>query len=204
MTAGAAGGPGRGGFPGGPFAGLSRSRAALLVVDIQDRLLPAMPAEAAERVLRNTAILIQAAHQLGLPIVVSQQYPRGLGPTAAVVEAALAPVPEVHRFDKLEFSAAAAPAFAPLARSLARDQWIVCGMETHVCVYQTARDLVAQGWATHVCADAVCSRAPLNWELGLGLMQRAGAILTSTEVCVFDLLGRAGSDEFRALSRAIK
>jgi nicotinamidase-related amidase len=77
-------------------------------------------------------------------------------------------------------------------------------METHVCVYQSARDLVARGWAAHVCADAVCSRAPLNWELGLRLMERAGAIITSTEVCVFDLLGRAGSDEFRALSRAIK
>lgn len=198
---------GRGGVPGAPFAGLSRSRAALFVVDIQDRLLPAMPADAVERVLRNTAILIQAAHQLGLPIVVSQQYPRGLGVTHAAVEAALAPVGEVHRFDKLEFSAAAAPAFAPLAsqfQGLGRDQWIVCGMETHVCVYQTVRDLVARGWAVHVCADAVCSRAPLNWELGLGLMQRAGGILTSTEICVFDLLGRAGTDEFRALSKAIK
>lgn len=205
MTGGAgAWGAGRGGFPGAPFAGLSRSRAALLVVDIQDRLVPAMPADAVERVLRNTAILIQAAHQLGLPVVVSQQYPRGLGATHAAIETALASVGEVHRFDKLEFSAAAAPAFAPVAQQLGRDQWIVCGMETHVCVYQTVRDLVARGWAAHVCADAVCSRAPLNWELGLGLMQRAGGILTSTEVCVFDLLGRAGSDEFRALSKAIK
>jgi nicotinamidase-related amidase len=186
------------------IAGLSRARAALLVVDIQDRLLPAMPEASLAAVMRNTKLLIEAADRLGLPIVVSQQYPRGLGTTDKAIEAALAPVKQVHRFDKLEFSAVASPAFGELAPRLGRDQWILCGMETHVCVYQSARDLVARGWAAHVCADAVCSRTPLNWELGLRLMERAGAIITSTEVCVFDLLGRAGSDEFRALSRAIR
>jgi nicotinamidase-related amidase len=186
------------------IAGLSRSRAALLVVDIQDRLLPVMPADTAAGVLRNTDILIAAADRLGLPIVVSQQYPRGLGPTTKPVEDALAKAKLVHRLDKLEFSAAAAPAFAALAPALGRDQWILCGMETHVCVYQTARDLVARGWAAHVCADAVCSRTRMNWELGLRIMERAGAIITSTEVCVFDLLGCAGSDEFRALSKVVK
>jgi nicotinamidase-related amidase len=183
---------------------LARGRAALLVVDIQDRLMPAMPAAAAADVIRNTQILIQAAVQLGLPIVVSEQYRRGLGPTVQPIEDALAGAPRLHRFEKLEFSAAAAPAFAQLAPGLGRDQWIVCGMETHVCVYQTARDLVARGWETHVCADAVCSRTAANRELGLGLMARAGAIPSSTEACVFDLLGRAGSDEFRALSKVIK
>ena len=183
---------------------LSRTRAALIVVDIQDRLLPAMPADTVADMMRNSAILITAADQLGLPIVVSQQYPKGLGGTARPIEDALAKVRGVHRFDKLEFSAAAAPAFAALAPGLGRDQWIVCGMETHVCVYQTARDLVARGWAVHVCADAVSSRTPANREVGLGLMARAGAVITSTEVCVFDLLGRAGSDEFRALSKVIK
>jgi len=186
------------------IAGLARGRAALLVVDIQDRLVPVMPEAGRADVLRNTAILIAAADRLGLPIVVSQQYPRGLGPTIQPVEDALAAARLVHRFDKLEFSAASAPAFAALGPALARDQWIVCGMETHVCVYQTARDLVARGWAAHVCADAVCSRTEQNRELGLRLMERAGAIITSTEVCVFDLLGRAGSDEFRALSKVIK
>jgi nicotinamidase-related amidase len=186
------------------IAGLSPSRAALLVVDIQDRLLPAMPEATLADVLRNTKILIATADRLGLPIVVSQQYPRGLGPTTQPIEDALAPARHVHRFDKLAFSAAAAPAFAALALTLGRDQWIVCGMETHVCVYQTARDLVARGWAAHVCADAVCSRTGMNRELGLRLMERTGAIITSTEVCVFDLLGSAGSDEFRALSKLIR
>jgi nicotinamidase-related amidase len=186
------------------ITGLSRGRAALLVIDIQERLLPAMPEASVADVLRNTGILIAAADRLGLPIVVSQQYPRGLGATASPIEDALAPVSLVHRFDKLAFSVAAAPEFVALAPTLGRDQWIVCGMETHVCVYQTARDLVARGWAVHACADAVCSRTAMNRELGLGLMERAGAILTSTETCVFDLLGRAGSDEFRALSKVIK
>ena len=187
---------------------LSRRRAALLVVDIQERLIPAMPAEVVERVIRNTAILIDAAARLGLPIVVSQQYPKGLGATVpaieAAIEAARAGGAAIHRFDKLEFSAAAAPAFTALAPQLGRDQWIVTGMEAHVCVYQSARDLAARGMAVHVVADAVCSRTKANWRLGLDLAARAGAIPTSTEVCVFDLLGRAGSDEFRALSKAIK
>jgi nicotinamidase-related amidase len=186
------------------IAGLSRTRAALLVVDIQDRLLPSMPEPARAAVLHNTRLLITAADRFGLPIVVSQQYPRGLGPTTQSIQDALAAARGVHRLDKLEFSAAAAPAFAALAPGLGRDQWIVCGMEAHVCVYQTARDLVARGWAAHVCADAVCSRTDTNRDIGLRLMERAGAIITSTEVCVFDLLGRAGTDEFRALSKVIK
>jgi len=187
---------------------LSRRRAALFVVDLQERLVPAMPEEVVAQIVRNASILIDAAARLGLPIVVSQQYPRGLGATLPAIEQALAAArgagAEVQRFDKLEFSAAAAPAFAALAPRLGRDQWIITGMEAHVCVYQTARDLAARGGAVHVVADAVCSRAKANWRIGLGLAERAGAIVTSTEVCVFDLLGRAGSDEFRALSKAIK
>lgn len=189
------------------IAPLSRRRAALMVIDIQDRLVPAMPDDARAQVFRNSAILITAAGQLGLPVVVSQQYPKGLGATVQPIEDALSRLvgaTAVHRFDKFEFSAAAAPAFAELAPRLGRDQWIICGMETHVCVYQTARDLVARGTEVHVCADAVCSRTAANRDIGLGLMARAGATITSTEVCVFDLLGRAGTDEFRALSRVIK
>lgn len=187
---------------------LSRGRAALFVVDLQERLIPAMPEEVVGRVLRNTAILIEAAARLGLPIVVSQQYPKGLGATVPAIEDALASAggagAAIHRFDKLEFSAAAAPAFLALAPKLPRDQWIVTGMEAHVCVYQTVRDLALRGAAVHVAADAVCSRTKANWRLGLGLAERAGAIPTSTEVCVFDLLGRAGGDDFKALSKLIK
>jgi nicotinamidase-related amidase len=183
---------------------LSRTRAALLVVDIQERLVPAMPEQALADVIKNSSILIRAARTLALPIVVSQQYPKGLGGTIAPIEEALAGAENLHRFDKLEFSAEGAPAFAALAPKLGRDQWIVCGMETHVCVYQTLRGLVTRGYQAHVAADAVSSRTKANWKIGLGLAERAGAIVTSTEVCVFDLLERAGSDEFKLLSKAIK
>ena len=205
------------------IAGLSRTRAALLVIDIQDRLVPSMPEATLVAVLRNTKILIEAADQLGVPIVVSQQYPRGLGNTTKAIEDALATVKtRVHRFDKVEFSAPASPAFGQLAPALGRDQWILCGMETHVCVYQSARDLVARGWAVHVCvyqsarglvergyqvhvvADAIASRTKANYRVGLGLIERSGAFVSSTEVCVFDLLGKAGTDEFKALSKLIK
>ncbi|MEO8553341.1 MAG: isochorismatase family protein [Kofleriaceae bacterium] len=183
---------------------LSRSRAALLVVDIQERLVPAMPAQALAQVIKNTSILIQAARTLALPIVVSEQYPKGLGATIAPIEDALAGAENLHRFAKLEFSAEGTAGFDELAPKLVRDQWIVCGMETHVCVYQTLRGLVTRGYQAHVVADAVSSRTQANWKIGLGLAERCGAIVTSTEVCVFDLLERAGSDEFKLLSKAIR
>lgn len=183
---------------------MSRDRTALLVVDIQDRLVPAMPAAVAAQVIKHTTILVQTARTLGLPIVISQQYPKGLGGTVAPVEEAVHGAAFLHRFDKVEFSAAACPDFLPIAARLKRDQWIVVGMETHVCVYQTARDMVARGFNTHVVADAVSSRTKANWRIGLELCARAGATVTSTEVCVFDLLERAGSEEFKTLSKAIK
>ena len=184
--------------------GLQRSRAALFVVDIQERLVPVMPEDVVGKVVRNTCVLIEAAARFGMPIVVSQQYPKGLGATLGPIEKTLADKPNVHRFDKSEFSGAACAGFAALAPKLGRDQWIVTGMEAHVCVYQTTRDLVARGYQVHVAADAICSRTKANWRIGLDLIDRAGGIPTSTEVCVFDLLGCAGTDDFKVLSRLIK
>jgi len=186
------------------IAGLSPSRAALLVIDIQERLAPVMPSEVLPQLVRNAQILIEAAKRMALPIVVSQQYPKGLGATIAPIEEALAGAPVLHRFDKLEFSAAATPEFGALYPRLARDQWIVCGVETHVCVYQTVRGLVDRGAAVHVCADAVASRSAANFRTGMALIERAGGVPTSTEATVFELLARAGSDDFKLLSRLIK
>jgi len=184
---------------------LSRARAALLVVDLQDRLTGAMPEGIGTRIVANTAILIQAAGKLGMPIIVTRQYPKGLGNTVPAIEDALAGSnATIHRFDKLDFSAAADPAVAALLPKLGRDQFLVTGIEAHVCVFQTARDLVSRGYETHVVTDAVASRTKANFRIGVDLAARAGAIPTSTEVCVFDLLGRAGSDEFKALSKVIK
>lgn len=183
---------------------LYRDRAALLVVDIQDRLAAAMPEDVRASVVRNTSVLVEAAKRFGLPIVVSQQYPKGLGATVSGLEDGLRDAPNVHRFDKTIFSAAATPELAALAPTLKRDQWLVTGMEAHVCVYQTARGLVDRGYQVHVMADAVSSRTEENWQIGLKLCERAGAIVSSTEVAVFDLLARAGTDDFKALSKLIK
>jgi nicotinamidase-related amidase len=190
------------------------ARVALLVVDIQERLIPAMPPEIAAQTIKNTQILINAMAQFGLPIVVSQQYPKGLGTTVAPIAEALAAAEAagtaVYRFDKVEFSAAASPVFHTLppavkmGATMEREQWLVCGMETHVCVYQTVRDLVGPACAVHVIADAVCSRTKANWKIGLELARETGARVTSTEVVVFDLLQQAGTDAFKALSRTIK
>ena len=185
---------------------LSRDRAALLVVDIQERLSAVMPQDVLAQVVRNTAVLIESASRLGLPIVLSEQYPKGLGNTLPAIEDALRAVQgvAVHRFVKNVFSAAGCDEFAALAPTLKRDQWIVTGMEAHVCVYQTARGLEERGYQAHVVADAVCSRTKANYEIGRGLVGQVGGVLTSTEVVVFDLLGRAGTEEFKALSRLIK
>jgi nicotinamidase-related amidase len=184
---------------------LDPQRAALMVIDVQERLWPAMDPSGRAEVERNILILIEAARQLELPVLWSEQYPKGLGATVPAIQKALsAPGLEAHRLEKVEFSCAAAPAFAQLSRTIGRSQWILCGIEAHVCVYQTARDLAADAGVVHVVADAVMSRKADNRTVGLGLMQHAGATITSTETVVFDLLHRAGTEDFKALSRLLR
>jgi nicotinamidase-related amidase len=182
---------------------LDPKRAALLIVDVQERLAAAMPTEALAALERNVAILVELARRLNLPVVLSEQYPKGLGPTLSAI-ATSATSANARRIEKLEFGCTDAPAFRDVFRELGRDQWIVAGMETHVCVFQTVRGLVGEGVSAHVPRDAVVSRTPANHEVGLGLMDRAGGVITSTEVVVFDLLQRAGSEDFKAMSKMIK
>jgi nicotinamidase-related amidase len=184
---------------------IAPARCVLLIVDIQERLAAAMPRSVMEQLERYTTVLVELARRMALPVVVSRQYPKGLGPTVASVEEALAGL-DVHRFDKLEFSVTAAPAFAPLRRALGprRTQWIVVGMETHVCVYQTVRDLVASGQQVFVPRDVVASRTEDNWKTGLALIERVGGVVTSAETVVFEALGQAGTEDFKALSKLLK
>lgn len=185
---------------------VSRARAVLCIIDFQERLAAAMPENERAQAERNVCILIEAARRFGIPVVVSQQYPKGLGPTVPAIEEALATLDTVHRFDKLDFSACDAADFPMIHETLGEDrsQWIVTGMEAHVCVYQTARELLGSGHSVHVVSDAVTSRVKHNWRIGLDLMARAGCVITSTEIVIFDALGRAGSDDFKALSRLIR
>ena len=190
-----------------PGLALRREGSALLVIDWQERMAAAMPKEEHAAKLRNALILIKTAGRLGLPIVVSEQYPKGLGPTLPAVNEALAPLGEaVRRFDKLTFSCGPAPEMAAALKALRRSYWVVCGMETHVCVFQTVRDLCdpAHDLIVQVAADACLSRRKADWRVGMDLMRQSGAIVTCTEAVVFDLLYKSGTPEFKDISKLVK
>lgn len=174
---------------------LERSDTLLLVVDVQERLAAAMEPRALAVVLDRCALLLRAAARLGLPVVASEQYVRGLGPTVPAVRALLPEPP----LEKLEFSCGGSPALARRVWESGRRTVLVCGMETHVCVFQTARDLVRGGFVVHAARDAVLSRTAEDRLAGLSLLEKSGVTLTSAEAAVFDLLGVAGTPEFRDL-----
>ena len=179
-------------------------RTALLVIDVQERLAAAMPDTVRVQLERNLATLIATAGRFELPIIVSEQYPRGLGRTTPAIQAALDEVRDVCFFEKVDFAATASPAWPVAVGDRLINRWIVTGMETHVCVFQTVRALREEAAAVHVVADACASRTKANFKNGLALAAATGAVVTNTETAVFDLLGRAGTDDFRALSKLLK
>jgi nicotinamidase-related amidase len=170
---------------------LDRGKATLVVVDVQEGFRPyasfAGVAEAAGK-------LVRAARILGVPIIVSEQYPKGLGHTVPEVG-----LEEEQPIEKTVFSAARADGFDLGERS----QAIVCGIETHVCVSQTVHDLLDRGVQVHVPADAVGSRHEIDYERGLERMERAGAVVGTVEASLFELLGRAGTPEFKSVQALI-
>jgi nicotinamidase-related amidase len=153
------------------------------------------------RVVANAGRLVAGAGVLGVPVVHTEQYPRGLGPTVPELRAALEPAAPI---EKLTFDCCGEPSFAPALEAAGRSTVIVCGMETHICVLQTVLGLLAQGRVVHVAADAVCSRNAENCRVALELMRDAGAVVTCTETALFQLLGRAGTPEFKAIQSRIK
>jgi len=179
---------------------LDRAKALLLLIDVQEKLARAMPPGAEARMEKNTAILIKAARRLGLPVVASEQYVRGLGTTVAPLRELL-PSPPI---EKIEFSCASSPSLAAAIEGTGRRQVIAVGMESHVCVYQTVRDLLRKDFQVFVPGDAIVSRTEENRRVGLDLCEKAGAVLTSTETVLFDLLGTAGTPEFKELSPLIR
>ena len=170
---------------------LERDRAALLVVDIQEGF---RPYAAFDRVASAARKLLEAARIMGVPALVSEQYPKGLGATAPEVG-----LEDEPRLEKTVFSAARAEGFDLGGRS----QVVVCGIETHVCVSQTVHDLLRAGVEVHFPADAVGSRHDLDHERGLERMERAGAVVSSVEAALFELLERAGTPEFKAVQGLI-
>jgi nicotinamidase-related amidase len=171
---------------------LSRPRTALIVVDVQEGF---RAYDTFDDVARSCAKLVEAARVLDVPRIVSEQYPKGLGHTAPEVGLDGEPV-----IEKTVFSAVRAPGFGLNGR----DQVVICGIETHVCVSQTAHDLLTRGVEVHVPADAVGSRHERDYRWGLERLDRAGAVVTTVESVLFELLGRAGTPEFKQVQALIK
>jgi len=180
----------------GPAAKLDRDRAVLIVVDVQEAFRKAVPAF--EEVAAASAKLARGASAMSVPVLVTEQYPRGLGETVPEVSDAL---PEgTEPLEKVRFSAAEADGFelGP------RDQALVCGIEAHVCVNQTVLDLLGQGVEVHLATDAVASRTDANRDIALRKAERAGAVLTSVETALFELLGGSDAPEFKAVQGLVK
>lgn len=178
---------------------LDRERSVLVVVDVQEAFRPAVMEF--DRVARNVATLVQGARILEIPVLVTEQYPKGLGET----------VPEVTRhldgiepIEKVCFSAADSGEFAERLSRTGRDQVLLSGIESHVCVNQTADDLLSTGKEVHVVQDAVSSRTEENRSLGLHKMERSGAVITSVETALFELLRAAGTPEFKEIQKLVK
>lgn len=178
---------------------ITRGAAGLVVVDLQERLLPAMFER--ERVVQQAARLIRGAAVLNLPVVVTEQYRKGLGPTAPEIATG---VPSFAPLEKTVFSACGAPGFSAALENRSIQDVILCGIECHVCVMQTCLDLLDNGRRVFVVTDAVTSRTAENYRLGLERMREAGGVLSSVEMALFELLDRAGTEEFKQILGLIK
>jgi len=179
---------------------LRAEECALAVIDIQEKLLPAIFEK--ERVVRNAQLLVRLADILSLPVIVSTQYEKGLG---KIVDEISSLLPDMKALDKLEFGCFGNSEYCSAVGKLAnRTTLLLCGIESHICVTQTALGALNQGLNVHVAADAVSSRTELNWKLGLNRMQAAGAVLSSTEMMIYELLGKSGTPAFKEMLKHLK
>jgi nicotinamidase-related amidase len=176
----------------------TKESGALLIVDVQERLVAAMPPERAKRMIERIRAAIVGAKALSMPVVVTEQYPKGLGPTVREIAEL---VTDFSPIEKLEFSALVRPVRERLS---ARPNVLVTGIETHVCVFQTVRALKDAGLSPYLAVDGVLSRSEIDCAIGLELCRRSGAEVTTVEAALFDALQRAGTPEFKAISSAVK
>ncbi|MFW6255677.1 MAG: isochorismatase family protein [Candidatus Sumerlaeota bacterium] len=172
----------------------------LCVVDIQERLLPHM--SESERVVAGTDRLIRAAQMLKVPVAVTEQYPKGLGPTVEAVKAHISP--DIPVLEKTLFSCYGAPEFEELIEKSGRFTLVLCGIETHVCVLQTALDAAEKGLRVVVVADAVSSRSPENHQQALGRLRQAGVTIATTEMVLMEWVGDAKHPAFKDVQKLIK
>jgi nicotinamidase-related amidase len=180
---------------------LDAEQCALVVVDVQEKLLP--PIWEKERLVRNAQLLIRLAGILKIPALVTTQYAKGLGNTVPEIASL---VPESAPIDKLMFSCFGSDTFCSLLRRLPgqRTTMLLCGMEAHICVMQTALAALREGYLVHVAADAVSSRTELNWKIGLDRMKSAGAVISSAEMMIYELLRSSGAPAFKEMLAYLK
>jgi len=180
---------------------LEADQCALIVIDIQQKLLP--PIFQKDQLVRNSQLLIRAAGILKIPAVVSTQYAKGLGGTVPEIAALL---PETEAIDKTLFSCFGSDVFCSLLKRLPgqRTTLLLCGMESHICVTQTALGALREGYLVHVASDAVSSRTEWNWKIGLERMRAAGAIISSTEMMIYELMRSSSSAAFKELLPHLK
>ncbi len=178
---------------------LDRDRSALVIIDVQEKLFPHV--HESERLLARIDLLITGARLMGVPILLTEQYPKGLGPTIPQIRES---IPEIQPLPKMDFSCAAGDAFREKLAALHRDQIILTGIEAHICVAQTALDLTHKGERVIVAADAVSSRRPFDVKIALGRLKQSGLMLSTAESVVFEWLRRAGTDEFKAIQPKLK
>lgn len=180
---------------------LEANHTALLLIDLQEKLVPHIHER--ERVLRNTSLLIRLARILGLPILLTTQYAEGLGGTVQEIRTLL---PDVLPLDKPTFGCFSSDSFLQALRRLPSGihTLVLAGIETHICVAQTALEALQNGYFVHVASDATSSRAEHNWRVGLNRMEKAGALISSTEMVIYELLGRSDSSQFKQMLPFLK
>lgn len=180
---------------------LEADQCALIVVDIQTKLLP--PIFEKERLVRNSQLLIRLAGILKIPTLMSTQYAKGLGETVPEITSLL---PDTHAVDKQMFSCFGSDIFCSLLKRLPgnRNTVLLCGMESHICVMQTALGALRDGYLVHVASDAVSSRTEWNWKIGLERMRAAGTIISSTEMIIYELLRSSGAPAFKEMLQYLK
>jgi len=179
---------------------LDADNAVLVVIDIQERLVPAMPQEVYLRLRDTVEMLVSVAELLGVPVVTTEQYPKGIGHTVPE----LADACKSAVIEKVSFGCCGEPNFLAALKDLGRSQVIITGMEAHVCVYQTVLGLLEDGYHIHLLRDAICSRNKTDYLAGLDNAAQAGAVVTTAETVLFQMLQKSTHEQFRAVSKLVK
>ena len=179
---------------------LDAEKAVLVVIDVQERLVPAMPEDIYLRLRNTVAMLVEVAGLLGLPVVTTEQYPKGIGHTVPELAAAC----NETVIEKVSFGCCGEATFLEAMKNTGRTQVLITGMEAHVCVYQTVLGLLEDGYYVHLIRDAICSRNKTDYLAGVANAGQAGAVVTTAETVMFQMLQESTHEQFRAVSKLVK